>query len=198
MRKNYSQDSQGQWWYQPPGRGRCRAREQKCKQCGTVSVSHHKEREFCSTKCVQQSQKGIPKVVREPRVCSWCKREFIPRFPSSTVRYCSRRCGQNAANLTRGRKGPLNAKWKGGVKSHSGGYIREWVPERGYLLQHRVVMERMLGRELKRSEQVHHKNGNRADNRIENLELWVTKQPPGQRPNEQQHCPTCTCNGVSQ
>jgi HNH endonuclease len=43
-------------------------------------------------------------------------------------------------------------------------------------------MERELGRELYRGENVHHRNGNRADNRPENLELWVTFQPSGQRP----------------
>ena len=46
------------------------------------------------------------------------------------------------------------------------GYINT---EYGY--EHRVLMERKLGRKLKRSEHVHHKNGVRDDNRIENLEL---------------------------
>ena len=48
-------------------------------------------------------------------------------------------------------------------------------------LQHRKVMEEKLGRPLRAYENVHHSNGVRGDNRPENLELWITKQPKGQR-----------------
>lgn len=51
----------------------------------------------------------------------------------------------------------------------------------GTVREHRYVMEQVLGRQLRPDERVHHKNGDRLNNRPENLELWVTKDPPGQR-----------------
>lgn len=72
-------------------------------------------------------------------------------------------------------------------REHAHGYIVRWIPHptkpNQWITesQHRVVMEQHLGRKLVKGENVHHINGVRNDNRIENLELWVTKQPRGQR-----------------
>lgn len=65
----------------------------------------------------------------------------------------------------------------------SNGYVvvSDYKGRKGGALEHRVVMMEHLGRELTRQEQVHHINGDRSDNRLENLELWSTSQPPGQR-----------------
>lgn len=77
--------------------------------------------------------------------------------------------------------------WKGG-RSIQKGYVYlsgyEGHPSAngsGNVREHTIVMEQMIGRRLLKGESVHHKNGNRSDNRPANLELWSKFQPAGQR-----------------
>lgn len=81
------------------------------------------------------------------------------------------------------RKGGANdTRWRGGKSVTKEGYVYIWIDKddplyvmtksgKNYALEHRVVMARQLGRPLEASETVHHINGDRLDNRIENLQL---------------------------
>lgn len=74
------------------------------------------------------------------------------------------------------RKGANNPAWKGG-KIKSGGYIRLWIPDhpnadsKGYVAEHRYIMEQILGRRLEANECVHHIDGDKYNNSPDNLEL---------------------------
>jgi hypothetical protein len=84
-------------------------------------------------------------------------------------------------------RGKRSFRWKGGRIKDKWGYVQIWMPEHpnakggGYVHEHRLVMSNHIGRPLLRTENVHHKNGERDDNRLVNLELWDTTQPSGQR-----------------
>lgn len=91
---------------------------------------------------------------------------------------------------SKGDPGPSGRVYKGwsrksktnGRTTNALGYVILWQPDRKkYLFEHRVVMERIIGRPLTDGETVHHKNGIRDDNSPENLELWVTPPRKGQR-----------------
>jgi len=81
-------------------------------------------------------------------------------------------------------KGPKNSYWGGGrYRDNASGYIYNYNPEhlsrnkKGYVLEHRLVMEKFIGRYLRGNEIVHHRNKIKDDNRIENLEIIILGEP---------------------
>jgi len=68
------------------------------------------------------------------------------------------------------RIGASNPAWKGGRRVRSDGYVIVWTPK-GERLEHQIVMENSIGRELRAGEVVHHKDGNKGNNDHVNLQL---------------------------
>jgi len=148
---------------------------QRCATCDTIFRGVREQR-YCSRSCVpSHPQPKGPASKRWQRQRHQCQRtecgKWFYAFPSRLGKFCSILCARRANPAHN--YGPKNGHWNGGRYAHSSGYVA--VPGRtGATHEHRVIMEQYLGRPLRPGECVHHINGIRDDNRIENLELMAS------------------------
>lgn len=155
--------------------------EKACDYCGEQYRPKTLVQRFCSVRCAstdtQRKRFGSP---RGPRSCFKCGREFTPRA-GVVGRFCSNECRLS------GSKGADAPGWRGGRSQMATGYVVIYRPDHpnatryGYVLEHRLVMEQVIGRPLERHETVHHINGDRSDNRPENLQLRQGRHGRGAR-----------------
>jgi hypothetical protein len=82
------------------------------------------------------------------------------------------------------RRGHKAGYWRGGrYKDNTSGYVwlhnpdHPFCTKKGYVLEHRLAIEKFIGRHLRGNEIIHHKNKKKDDNRIENLEIIVLGEP---------------------
>jgi hypothetical protein len=121
-------------------------------------------------------RKGEHRKYGDPHVCEICGKEYLSSY--KRTRWCSRRCATVAACKTRELRNPEKYDRRYWTKK---GYILAYVPNHpyasgGYVMEHRVVMEKIIGRFLLPEEVVHHLNGKKNDNRPENLRLMLKVQ----------------------
>ncbi len=157
------------------------------KTCPNCGKEFHGSKVTCSKQCAYEWRRK-----RHPSRkfnCTFCGKPLIGKKPR--VKFCSLTCAMKFRNKHGGHTLPDGSKYIDGS-----GYVHIKVNGR-WLMEHRQVMEKKLGRPLQPWERVHHKNGERAQNQPENLELWTLrhKDPPGVRVSDvPPHCPTCTCH----
>ncbi len=149
-----------------------RGHDRTCEVCGAAFYDRPGgQGRFCSVACHNKGQTKD----RIERVCEHCGAAFSLR-PSGLTwgagRFCSRRCDGASR-----RKWPLDRMHNGRPALLTNyGYVKVYEPDHpktknGYVLEHRLIVETILGRTLRSNEHVHHKNRDRTDNRPENLEV---------------------------
>lgn len=151
-----------------------------CEKCGKQFEHNQTRKKYCSAECRTRSY--LDKLAVNDCSVYQCAKPMV-RQGMCAMHYDRLRRTGDVGVAERIRKVPLKI---GEKMTTDHGYVTVRIKKserhpKGYQLEHRLVMEQHLGRELYEGENVHHLNGDRSDNRLENLELWSTAQPAGQR-----------------
>ncbi len=117
--------------------------------------------------------------IRELAAKGWCLRQLAERYGCSRDLVMERMKEAGIPRLPQwSQPGERNGQWKGGRQLDNDGYVLIYSPDHpsknaaGYVREHRLVMEKILGRYLDPKEVVHHKDDNPANNDPSNLELF--------------------------
>ena len=158
-----------------------------CRSCGFPSTPtyNRKQQELHTLGAKRASELGKPVFKNRdpwylPHKCSSCGKDTWHQRKD-----LHRVCKACAYVVRKTAHGEDHVNWKGGRYHHGDGYIVvQLLPDgpyssmaqgRGYVLEHRLIMAEHIGRCLSEGEVVHHINGDKQDNRIENLELLPDK-----------------------
>jgi hypothetical protein len=163
--------------------GLIRIQKRVCKYCKEEKEQRwRKGQMYCNAKCAGLAERGKNnpywKGGNITYTCAECGLKFdAPRSRSKTKeQFCTQKCAK--IKMGKNRRLMNHPLWNGGRVKTPSGYIKihaEKHPKsdiNGLIFEHRVVMEKHIGRYLKPEEVVHHINGIKDDNRIENLELF--------------------------
>lgn len=115
----------------------------------------YKRAKFCNNNCYQlyHQAKNIE------NKCEFCGKIYIIRGSIGSKRFCSKECRYKKSRKI------------GNKYIDKSGYVKIKT-ENGYVSEHRLVMSNYLNRELEPNEHIHHKDGNKTNNNLENLELF--------------------------
>jgi endogenous inhibitor of DNA gyrase (YacG/DUF329 family) len=149
----------------------------KCEICGKdirIGSNRYKNKKhhFCSKSCSY-----VWKTTRINCQCDYCgKNIYVTPFRLNNFKnhFCNNKCHSKwmSENVPCGINSIL---WKGGKYKAPDGYIYVRFPHGECIAEHRLIMEQYLGRKLTKKEIIHHINGIRDDNRIDNLCIVVSK-----------------------